>query len=369
MTVDIGGTSLDACVIEGGAAASAFEAELEHYPLLIPIYDIRTIGAGGGSIAWLDGGLLKVGPRSAGAEPGPVCYGRGGTEPTVTDAAVCLGYVDPQSFLSGAMRLADDAARAAVDGAPRRAARHLGRARGGERVRRAARPHRRRGAPDHRRARPRPARLLAAGVRRGRPADRPAAGAGDGDRRGDRARRPVGVLGVGHARRRRRGGRRPHADGAARRPRRVADSTPCSPSSRRWRPTRCRSQGVAPGDVVLERRLELRYLGQEHALPVVVGVGRSTSARLRTAFEELHVARYGHAMDNRLQVLNVRVRGDRPRRRARSCPSCQPGDGDPSRARTGSRPAFDFGTPSDGRLRRVRASRASRRATCSTGRR
>ena len=115
VTVDIGGTSLDACVIEGGAAASAFEAELEHYPLLIPIYDIRTIGAGGGSIAWLDGGLLKVGPRSAGAVPGPVCYGRGGTEPTVTDAAVCLGYVDPQSFLSGAMRLADDAARAAVE--------------------------------------------------------------------------------------------------------------------------------------------------------------------------------------------------------------------------------------------------------------
>ena len=123
LTLDIGGTSLDACVIEGGAAASAFEAELEHYPLLVPIYDIRTIGAGGGSIAWLDGSLLKVGPRSAGADPGPVCYGRGGVDPTVTDAAVCLGYVDAASFLGGTMRLAADAATRGRGRAPRRTAR------------------------------------------------------------------------------------------------------------------------------------------------------------------------------------------------------------------------------------------------------
>ncbi len=88
----IGGTSLDACVIESGAAVAVHEAQLEQYPLLIPIYDIRTIGAGGGSIAWVHEGLLKVGPMSAGAEPGPICCGRGGTEPTVTDAAVVLGY-------------------------------------------------------------------------------------------------------------------------------------------------------------------------------------------------------------------------------------------------------------------------------------
>ena len=105
-----------------------------------------------------------------------------------------------------------------------------------------------------------------------------------------------------------------------------------------------RRQGVAPSDVVVERRLELRYLGQEHALPVVVG-SVIELAELRKAFEELHVARYGHAMDNRLQVLNVRVRAIG--RAARPIlPELPPGDGDPSRARTGSRPAFDFGTRS-----------------------
>ena len=67
--------------------------------------DVRSIGAGGGSIAWIDaGGLLRVGPDSAGADPGPACYGRGGTRPTVTDAACVLGYLDPERFLGGAMR-------------------------------------------------------------------------------------------------------------------------------------------------------------------------------------------------------------------------------------------------------------------------
>ncbi|WP_049924034.1 hydantoinase/oxoprolinase family protein [Halopiger djelfimassiliensis] len=114
VTVDMGGTSLDACVIEDGTPAVKYDSRLEHQPLMIPVYDIRTIGAGGGSIAWLDGDLLKVGPQSAGAEPGPVAYGRGGTEPTVTDAAVALGYIDPDDFLGGDMELDADGARAAI---------------------------------------------------------------------------------------------------------------------------------------------------------------------------------------------------------------------------------------------------------------
>ncbi|MCU1524064.1 MAG: methylhydantoinase, partial [Microbacteriaceae bacterium] len=114
LTFDIGGTSLDACVIEDGSAVVTHQAELEHFPLLMPAYDIRTIGAGGGSIAWLDRGLLKVGPKSAGAQPGPVAYGRGGTQPTVTDASVCLGYVNPDNFLAGSMPLQADAAREAM---------------------------------------------------------------------------------------------------------------------------------------------------------------------------------------------------------------------------------------------------------------
>ncbi|RBI62335.1 hydantoinase/oxoprolinase family protein [halophilic archaeon] len=114
IAVDMGGTSLDACVVENGAPAVEYEAELEHVPMMIPVYDIRTIGAGGGSIAWLDGDLLKVGPQSAGADPGPICYGRGGIDPTVTDAALALGYLDPEYFLGGDMDLSADEALAGI---------------------------------------------------------------------------------------------------------------------------------------------------------------------------------------------------------------------------------------------------------------
>jgi N-methylhydantoinase A len=110
ITVDIGGTSTDACVVRDGSPAVQYESTLDHVPLQIPVYDIRTIGAGGGSIARLDAGLLKVGPESAGADPGPICYGRGGERPTVTDAALALGYVDPAGLLGGELPLARDAA-------------------------------------------------------------------------------------------------------------------------------------------------------------------------------------------------------------------------------------------------------------------
>ena len=81
----------------------------------ISTVDVRSIGAGGGSIAWIDaGGLMRVGPQSAGADPGPACYGRGGTKPTVTDAACVLGYFDPDYFLGGRMQLDVEAARRAI---------------------------------------------------------------------------------------------------------------------------------------------------------------------------------------------------------------------------------------------------------------
>lgn len=114
IAVDMGGTSTDACVVRDGSPTVKFEAELERLPLMVPIYDIRTIGAGGGSIAWVDGELLKVGPRSAGADPGPICYGRGGEDPTVTDAALVLGYLDPGAFLGGQMSLAVEEARSGI---------------------------------------------------------------------------------------------------------------------------------------------------------------------------------------------------------------------------------------------------------------
>ena len=115
ISVDFGGTSLDSCLIEDGKPVLMHEADLEHLPALIPIYDMRSIGAGGGSIAWLEEGLLKVGPQSAGAVPGPIAYGKGGTEPTTTDAALALGYLDPKKFLKGRMELDVEASRQGIE--------------------------------------------------------------------------------------------------------------------------------------------------------------------------------------------------------------------------------------------------------------
>jgi len=115
ITADMGGTSLDACVIQNGSPNVEFEYSFEHLPMMIPVYDIRTIGAGGGSIAWIDENLLKVGPKSAGADPGPICYDRGGTQPTITDAALTLGMLSPDNFLGGEMDIDAEGAKAGIE--------------------------------------------------------------------------------------------------------------------------------------------------------------------------------------------------------------------------------------------------------------
>jgi N-methylhydantoinase A len=113
--IDMGGTSFDVSVVQGGRLTLITQGEVDRLPVRLPMVEIRTIGAGGGSIAAVDaGGRLTVGPRSAGAMPGPVCYGHGGDEPTVTDANLVLGRLDPDYFLGGAMALDLDAARAAI---------------------------------------------------------------------------------------------------------------------------------------------------------------------------------------------------------------------------------------------------------------
>ena len=115
ITIDMGGTSFDTCLVTGGEPAVSTESWINRYKVAIPSLDVHTIGAGGGSIAWVDaGGRLRVGPESAGAVPGPACYGRGGTRPTVTDADVVLGRIGAASFLGGTMQLDADAARRAV---------------------------------------------------------------------------------------------------------------------------------------------------------------------------------------------------------------------------------------------------------------
>jgi len=106
ISVDMGGTSFDVCLSYEGEIRRSQESEIERLPIKVPMVDIHTLGAGGGSIAWIDpGGAMRVGPQSAGADPGPVSYGRGGREPTVTDANLVLGRLDPQGFLGGGMAL------------------------------------------------------------------------------------------------------------------------------------------------------------------------------------------------------------------------------------------------------------------------
>jgi N-methylhydantoinase A len=116
IATDVGGTSFDVGTIVDGEPGYAEAPVFAKYPVAVPIIDVTSIGAGGGSIAWIEpeSGVLKVGPQSAGASPGPACYGAGGTEPTVTDANVVLGGIDPDHFLGGRMRLDREAAVAAL---------------------------------------------------------------------------------------------------------------------------------------------------------------------------------------------------------------------------------------------------------------
>jgi N-methylhydantoinase A len=116
IATDVGGTSFDVGVIVDGRVEYADSPVFAQYPVVLPVIDVPSIGAGGGSVAWIEPetGVLKVGPRSAGARPGPACYGTGGTEPTVTDANLVLGRLNPDYFLGGRMRLDPELAHEAV---------------------------------------------------------------------------------------------------------------------------------------------------------------------------------------------------------------------------------------------------------------
>lgn len=115
MVIDMGGTSFEVSLISDGAFTMTQAATLADMPIGVPAVEIESIGAGGGSIAWLDsGGMLRVGPASAGASPGPACYDLGGEEPTVTDANIILGYLDPEGVLGGTIRLRKDLAERAM---------------------------------------------------------------------------------------------------------------------------------------------------------------------------------------------------------------------------------------------------------------
>jgi N-methylhydantoinase A len=116
ITFDMGGTSTDVCLVQDGRPSLASESEIDGLPIRTPVLDIVSVGAGGGSIAWVDdGSMLRVGPQSAGADPGPACYGKGGSEPTITDAHIVIGTIRPGAFLGGRMSLDGEAARHAFE--------------------------------------------------------------------------------------------------------------------------------------------------------------------------------------------------------------------------------------------------------------
>jgi N-methylhydantoinase A len=115
IVTDVGGTTFKVTIVRDREPSLTTETVLGQYSLLVPMLDVVSIGSGGGSVAWIDGSRLRVGPKSAGSRPGPVCYGWGGTEPTVTDADLVLGYLNPDYFLGGRMKLAPEAASRAIE--------------------------------------------------------------------------------------------------------------------------------------------------------------------------------------------------------------------------------------------------------------
>lgn len=117
IALDIGGTSAEVSIIRGGEPSHSTEAEVGDFPCMLPSVDVFSVGAGGGSIAWFDEfGMLKVGSQNAGAEPGPACYGQGGNEPTLTDAYLTCGLLNPNNFIGGSMLLHSDRAQGAIAG-------------------------------------------------------------------------------------------------------------------------------------------------------------------------------------------------------------------------------------------------------------
>ncbi|HYW04212.1 MAG TPA: hydantoinase/oxoprolinase family protein [Gammaproteobacteria bacterium] len=326
MTFDMGGTSTDVALIDGDLRLTS-EGSIGPYPLCVPTVDMHTIGAGGGSIARVDqGGLLQVGPRSAGADPGPACYGRGGAGPTVTDANLVLGRLLPDAFLGGAMRLDADAARAALArvatplglsveeaaaGVIRLANDHMGRALRVISVERGEDP--------------REFVLTSFGGAGGLHVCAVAESLGT-----SRAMVPIragvlSALGMLAAPRGRQLSRTVNGLLRDMSARRLADAFAELEADGR---SRLECEGVS--DIAVHRSMDLRYRGQSYTL----NVAADEAAAARQAFHRAHAVRYGHAMDLPVELVNVRVnvRGPVPDIPLETLPSARPGEEAPSRA-------------------------------------
>ena len=304
---DMGGTSCDVCVILGGSVRESAGREIGGRPVALPMLDIHTVGAGGGSIGWRDaGGALRAGPRSAGARPGPACYGHGGTEPTVTDANLVLGLLAPGASLGGEIELDREAAETAVGELADALGLETDRVRRGHPARRQRRDGAR-AARDDRRARRRPARAGADGVRRRRRAAR-----GRHRRGAGHEPHPVPARGrrAGGARAR---GLRAPARRPAQRPagRRRADRRGARGGDRRAGRARPR-RSWAPEDAAVRVTAELRYRGQAFELAVDAGEEPDPD-RLREAFHAAHEEAYGFRdPEGEVELVTLRATATEP---------------------------------------------------------
>lgn len=301
LTFDMGGTSTDVALIDGEVRLTS-EGSIGPYPVAVPMVDMHTIGAGGGSIACLDaGGLLQVGPQSAGADPGPACYGRGGQEPTVTDANLVLGRLQPDAFLGGAMRLDVAAARRAVGRLAERLG--LGLEQTAEGIIRVANEHMARALrviSVQRGVDPRGFVLMSFGGAGGLHVCALAEALGM-----DRAVVPVhcGVLSALGMLVAARGRQLARTVGG------LLDRV--SPNVLEDHFNALIDQGVAelaeegvkPDEIAVERNLDLRYRGQSYTLDIPWQGAAQSSA----AFHAAHEARSGHRLDVPVELVNVRV--------------------------------------------------------------
>ena len=309
LSFDMGGTSTDVALIDGEPVLTT-DNRIGDYPLCVPGVDIHTIGAGGGSLASVDaGGALQVGPASAGASPGPACYGAGGEQPTVTDANLLLGRLLPDAFLGGRMQLDVDAARAALnrlgdelgisaqaaaEGVVRIANEHMARALRVISVQRGLDP--------------REFVLCCFGGAGGLHVCALAESLGI-----RRALVPVhagvlSALGMLVAPRGRQLSQTLSKPLSSLDDARIGQAF--EPLEARGR-AELREEGVSDGEIVVERMLDLRYSGQSHAF-TLPWQGSELSSE---AFQVAHEKRYGHRLQQPVELVNVRVglRGPRPR--------------------------------------------------------
>ncbi len=323
---DMGGTSCDVCLIEDGHVAETAQREVAGRPLALGALDVHTVGAGGGSIAWRDeGGALRVGPRSAGAEPGPACYGRGGEDATVTDANLVLGRLVADTPLAGGVELDGEAARGAVDRLAEELG--LGRIACAEGIVRVAETEMRRALAVmtvERGIDPRGFALMPFGGAGPLHAASMAAELGMSRVLCPRASGVLSALGLAAAAPRRDVARTVMLSGAAFRDERVELELQALVE---------RAVGELDGPAgSVGVRYELRYEGQSFELSVEAEI-----EDIRAAFEDLHEARYGYRDESaNVELVNIRVSalGARPALRLDGA-SAEPPE------RTGTRVVFD----------------------------